>query len=132
MDWNFYARKSSLPRGGRPLNTADHGAFTALFCPGIQEDDCSGLLLARHDGINHTGQRCANDGCEPEEPELLNGPAANEERGTRAACRVHRKVGDRNADQVNQGQPEADRDGRESLWCTLVGGTQDDHQKEEG
>ena len=53
------------------------------------------------------------------------GPAPNEDRGPRRACRVDGEVRDRDANEVNQGQPETNRDGREAGGRTLVGRAQD-------
>jgi hypothetical protein len=41
--------------------------------------------------------------------------SADDQRGAGAAGGVDRAVGDRDADQVNQGQAKADRDGGETL-----------------
>ena len=59
-------------------------------------------------------------------------PAADEQRRAGAARRIHRGVGHRDADQVDQRQAEADRDRREAARRALVGGAEDDHQEEEG
>lgn len=64
------------------------------------------------------------DGGDPEEPELLEGPAGDEDGGAGAACGIDRQVGHRDADQVDQGEPESDGDRGESLepgWSSLRG-----------
>ncbi len=50
----------------------------------------------------------------------------------RAARRIHRGVRHRDADQVDQGQAQADGDRREALRRALVGGAQDDEQEHHG
>ncbi len=79
----------------------------------------SGFFLAGDDRVNNPGERGADDGGEPEEPELLDGPAADEERGSGAAGGVHREIGDRDADEVDQREPEADGDRREACGARL-------------
>ena len=88
------------------------------------------VRLARHQRINDAGQRRADDGREPEEPELLNRPAADEQRRTRAARGVDRKIRDRDADEMDEREPEADSDGREALRGALVRRAEDDQQEE--
>ena len=61
---------------------------------------------------------------------MAGGLAAYPDRYARAAGRVHRGVGDRNADQVNQGERQADGHARKARWRQLVGGPQNHHQKE--
>src|SRR6185503_12429794 len=51
---------------------------------------------------NGAGRGGARDRRHPEEPELREGPASDEEGGGGAAGRVHRGVGDRDADQVDE------------------------------
>ncbi len=59
-------------------------------------------------------------------------PSAHEDRRSRAARRIHRQVGHRNPDQVDQRQPQPDRDRRESLRRPPIGRAQNDHQEHEG
>lgn len=73
------------------------------------------LLLAGKNRIDDSGKSRADDGRDPEQLELCDGPAADEQRGAGAAG-GHREVGDRDADQVNQRQSEADGEGRACRW----------------
>src|SRR5688572_30463192 len=63
----------------------------------------SSLLLSsgnhRIDGTGHDG---ADHGCEPEKPELLQRPAADEECRAGAACGVHGEIGHGNTDQMDE------------------------------
>src|SRR5260221_13698884 len=63
------------------------------------------------------GER-ADDGADdrgyPEQPELLQRPAADKQRRAGAPRRVHRGIRHRNADQVDQREAEADRNRRET------------------
>jgi hypothetical protein len=52
----------------------------------------------------------ASGRCDPEQPELLESPAADDEGGTSAARRVHGEVRDRNADQMNECKSQSDGD----------------------
>ena len=61
------------------------------------------------------GNGGADDRRHPEEPQLLERPSADDDRGSGAARRVHREIGDGYTDQVNQREAEADRDGRKAL-----------------
>ena len=74
----------------------------------------SGLFLAGDERIDDAREDGADDRRDPEQPELREGPAADEERRAGAAGRVDREVGDRDADQVDQRQAEADGDRREA------------------
>jgi hypothetical protein len=57
------------------------------------------LDRALEDGrVDEAGDRGAGNWREPEEPELLNRPASNEQRGCRAARGIHRRVRHRDAD----------------------------------
>jgi hypothetical protein len=71
-------------------------------------------------------------GANPEEPQLLHRPAADEERRSGAACGVHRRVGNRDADQVDEGEAEPDGHARESDRSPAVRGAVDDHEEHEG
>ena len=78
-------------------------------------------------------QQGSNDPGDPEHvPQLLDGPSANEQGDSGAAGRVDRCVGDRDADQMYQGEAQPDSDGRQPQGRTLVGGAMDDQQEHEG
>ena len=61
---------------------------------------------ARDCGADHRSQ--------PEQPELLKGPASDEQRGCSAARRIDRGVRHRDADQMDQREGEADGEACES------------------
>ena len=65
------------------------------------------VVLPSEERIDNTCESGADDRCQPEEPELLDGPATNEDGGAGAAGRVDREVGDGDADQVDEGQSKA-------------------------
>ena len=48
--------------------------------------------------VDETADQPADDGRQPEQPQLLQGPAARDQRGTRAACGIDRGVGHRDRD----------------------------------
>ena len=52
------------------------------------------------------------------------GPASDEHRGRSAASRIDRRVRHRDADQVDQGEGEADCYAGESYWSALVCGAE--------
>lgn len=89
----------------------------------------SGLVV-----IDRAMNECADDGADdwrgPEQPELRDRPVADEDCDAGAACGVHRAVGDRDRDQVDEREGEADGDGREALRRAFRGGSEDDHEEE--
>ena len=87
--------------------------------------------LPRDARVDEPGQQSADDRRDPEEPELLDRPAADEERGARAPRGVHGDVRHRDADQVDQREAEADRDRREPGRGALVRGAHDDEDEDE-
>src|SRR6188768_858044 len=58
---------------------------------------------------------------DPEQPELRDRPTTDEHRDSGAPGWIDRGVCNRNADEVDEGEPETDRDGREALGGALVG-----------
>lgn len=82
------------------------------------------------------GDEAAEDGSDdwgyPEEPELADGPSADEDRYGGVARGVDGGVGDGDEDEVDQREAEADGDGREALGSALVGGADDDEQEAGG
>ena len=71
--------------------------------------------------VHDAGGNCPQQRCEPEEPSLLEGPSADEERRARTARGI-RGVGHRDTDQVNQRKGQADGQPSETDWRTLVRG----------
>ena len=69
-------------------------------------------------------------GASEEEPDLGQGVAADHQRGPEAPGRVDRRPGDGDADDVDQGQGEADGQAGEALGRVLARGAEDDEQEE--
>src|ERR1019366_4024001 len=90
------------------------------------------FVAACNKGIDDARERPAGNWRQPEEPQLTDRPSADKHRGTGAARRIHREIGNRDADQVDQRQPKADGDRREALRGAPVGGAQNNHQEHEG
>jgi len=65
----------------------------------------------------------------PEEPELADSPITDKQRDTCASRRIDRSIRHWNADEVNQRQREANRDGSKASWCTLVSCAEYDQEK---
>ena len=82
--------------------------------------------------IDEAGDGRTDNRRHPEHPQLRHGPTLDDQGRPGAACRVHRRVGHRNADQVNQGQAKTDRKGCESGRRPFVRGSQDDDQEHQG
>jgi hypothetical protein len=64
--------------------------------------------------VGEAGNRGADNWGHPEQPELRHRPIADKYADPGAAGGVDGGIGHRNADQVNQGQPQADGDGRKA------------------
>lgn len=95
--------------------------FSTLFKPKIL------LAIPAQPAVNGSAERGSNDRADPEKPKLLNGPSAYKKCDSGAAGRVDGCIGDRNADQMYQGEAQPDSDGRQLQGRTLVGGAMDDH-----
>src|ERR1019366_3532654 len=74
-----------------------------------------GFVAAPNQGIDDTGEGRPGKRRQPEQPQLLDRPSADEHRGAGAPRRVHGGIGDRDTDQMNQGQSQADGDRCEAL-----------------
>src|SRR5579862_767623 len=68
--------------------------------------------------VDDPSDYAAEDWRGPEQPELLDGPGADEECRRRAAGWIDRKIGDRYADEMNERQSQADGDGSLSVIST--------------
>src|SRR5262249_53611655 len=85
------------------------------------------------DGLQETPiqpatREATQDGGDPEQPELLQRPAADEDRRCGAAGRVDRGGGDGNAHEMNQRQAQSDREAGEADRSAAAGPTEDDNQ----
>ena len=87
------------------------------FLEGVVSDRLAGEFLAPAEqvGISETGDRGADQRRQPEDPQLRGCAVAVEECDAGGPRRVHRRVRDRDRDQVDQGQREPDRQAREAF-----------------
>ena len=114
-------RRSSTCRSSSRARTQQKGRSRSLLV--------SGQLFAHHRRtlaciradrlVDETADQPADDGRQPEQPQLLQGPAARDQGGTGAACRIDRGVGHRDRDQVDQRQRQPDRDRCETRGARL-------------
>ena len=88
--------------------------------------------LPGDEGIDHAGERASQDRGDPEEPELLQGPAVGKDRRGGAARRVEGEIGDRDAGPIDQRHGQADGQGGQALRCPAVRRPQNDEEKKEG
>ena len=68
--------------------------------------DCLGfliLLILSQPAVGETSQQCPDDRGHPEEPQLLQSPTSHKKCRTSAAGGIHRSVGNRDTDEVNEG-----------------------------
>src|SRR4051794_26062030 len=79
--------------------------------------------------IQPTAGDGADDRRNPEHPQLRERPPADEQSRSGAARRIHRRVGHRDADQVNQRQRKTDRDAGETDRRTLMRRPENDEEK---
>src|SRR5690606_29259028 len=66
----------------------------------------------------------------PEQPQLLQRPAALKQRNRGAARRVNRGVSDRNTDQMNQGERQANGQRGKTGRCLFIRDPQNNNQEE--
>jgi hypothetical protein len=96
------------------------------------DQDCNALTgLAEERPAEDTGHNAARDRRQPEEPKLFDIGFAGEDRRTGAARGIDRGVGDRDRDEVNEGQGQADRKPGEARRRACRSCSQNDHQKKE-
>jgi len=89
-------------------------------------------FFATNELVNQRAKYRADDRRNPEDPQLGHGPIPDKHRDARASSRINRRVRDRNADEVNQGETQTNPDWGESLGSALIGRTQDDQEKHHG
>ena len=73
-----------------------------------------------------TSDHGARDRCEPEQPKLRHMCAARKQRRACATSGVHRRVRDRDRNEMDEDEREADRDACESRRSTFGRGADDD------
>ena len=79
--------------------------------------------------VSDTADHAAQNRGDPEEPELLDGRTANEHSHSGRAGRVHRRVGHRDRDEVDEREAEADGNRGKACRCATVGGAHDHEQE---
>ncbi|NAZ86662.1 WYL domain-containing protein [Kineococcus sp. T90] len=89
-----------------------------------------GAVVAGEEPVRQAGDRAADQGREPEQPELLQRRAPGEQGRAGGARGVHRGVRHGDAHQVDQGQGQPDGQRPEALRGAPVGGAEDDEQEE--
>ena len=86
--------------------------------------------FAEEGAINSSADHATNKRRNPKEPKLSQCPTTNKDCGTGAARWIYGGVRYGYVDQVDEGQSESDCEGRQTLWSTTIGRTQDDQQEE--
>src|SRR5260370_15391921 len=76
--------------------------------------------------IAYAAKHAAEQRCNPEQPELAKRPSTDEQRRTRAARRIDRRVGDGDAGQVNHHKRKSDRQPRKARPGLALGRAHDD------
>jgi len=84
---------------------------------------------AGDDGIDHAGHGAAQDRGDPEEPELLQGPAVGKDGSGGAARGVEGEIRDRDPGPIDQGHGQADGQRREALRRPAVRRAQNDQEE---
>lgn len=98
----------------------------------VLESEDQDLLVFSQPFVEQSAHDSSGDGGYPKEPKLLKSPTTHKDSGTRAASGIHRQIGDRDTNQMNQGQAEADGNRCEALRSTLVCSAMNDHQEHHG
>src|SRR5258706_15129371 len=80
---------------------------------------------------DHAGNRRAEDGRQPEQPELCDIRSAGKQRRAGASRRIDRSVGDRDQEEMNERQAKSDGYPCKSDRRAFRGGADDDVQEEE-
>jgi hypothetical protein len=121
------AVKQSL--GGEEGNVVDQGQPTssAAEITGMRSCRIRVIMLPAGD---HTSDRRAEDGREPEQPELPDIGSACKQRGAGASCRIDRGVRDRNQEKMDQRQAKSDGYSGKPDGRAFRGGADDDVQIE--
>ena len=113
------ARVITVWRG--PGDLAEAHALAARLFHFMEDQLATRAFLAADHPIDHACERRPDQRCEPEQPELLQSPAAGEQRRPGAAGRIHRRVGHRDADEMDQSQAEPDGDRCKAARRVAVG-----------
>ena len=105
----------SLQRHREPAGSL----VVAAAAPGGWARRFGSVVLVADQAIGQGAEYRTENRRDPEQPQLGNRPVADVQGDRGAARRVHRGVGDRDADQVDQGQGQADGDRREACGARL-------------
>ena len=87
------------------------------------------LTLLAEKFPDHSTDGAAEDGSEPEQPELLQRPSTDEQCLSRRAGRIDRGIGDRNGNQMNKGEGKANGDRRKTGRNPAMCRSQNDDQE---
>ncbi len=80
--------------------------------------------------VANASDNATEDRGHPEEPQLLNGSAANEHSNSGRASRVHGGVGHGDGNQVDEGEAETDGNGSKACGSAFVSSTHDHKQED--
>src|SRR5688572_28443626 len=92
-----FVEKSALTRRGNPLYVHPRSAHTSDPAGNRR----FGVVAFQEGTVRKAGDRCTDDRRDPEQPQLMHSPAADENRGPGAARRIYRSVRDGDADEVD-------------------------------
>jgi hypothetical protein len=121
-------RARAGPSGRRGLDVPLFSQVVGLLRFGGQPD----ALLAVEQPVQAGREHAADQRCHDEQPHLAQGGAADHQGGAKAASRVHRRAGDRDADEVHHGQRQPDGDGGRGRVGGRRGHSQDDEDEQRG
>src|SRR4029077_10888242 len=112
---------SSAPAAAQADSCSTSRRVVMVRSPAHSSRALATLALTAEPAVSDAGKSGTEQRCNPEQPQLLQRPAAHDECRSGAARRVNRGVGDRNADQVYQSQSQSNRNGREPLRGAGIG-----------
>ena len=126
--------RQKIPAQGRGLvfsffcavPTVEHITRFSLGCA----HNASGISMLP--AADHAGNRRAEDGRQPEQPELRDIGSAGKQRRAGASRRIDRGIGDRDQEEMNKRQAKPDGYAGKSDRRAFRGGADDDVQEEEG
>ena len=87
------------------------------------------FFLSRDAFVDLRADKTTDDGSYPEEPQLRRCPITDKDRNTGASSRVNRGIRDGNTDQVDERQPETNRNRSQAFGRTIIGRAHDDEEE---